>query len=571
MKIGIVGVALCSIAGVSLAGPALAEERPVEATRATAESSTIARGLIVRADPGIGPAAATRAAMRAATGASASVERVAPDTTIVAFDEDLPLAQAQALADEVAARPGIAWAEPDVLLTPAEQVFPNDPLFDDQWYLWDADAPDGGFSVRAPDVWGVTTGDDSVVIAVIDTGVAAHPDLAGTVIPGYDFVSDIPMANDGDSWDPNPADPGDWVTSTDLATGEFPSTCRTQDSSWHGTHVAGIAAAVQDNDYGISGTAPGVTVLNVRALGKCGGFLSDIAAAVRWSVGEVVLDRITGAPLPVNPTPANVINLSLGGVATCSTAMVEAVAIAEARGAVVIAAAGNESSPISEYVPANCPGVVSVVATDRAGSRASYSNYGTDADPATIAAPGGGLLTAILATDNTGLESPEQPSFGNKRGTSMATPIVSAAAGLLVSLGVDDPVEIRERLIEAVQPFPTDVGLPCDAVTCGAGILDLGSLFEAITLTGRRGEVRGRTGVIVDGLTLGLPEGTLVTPYVKFPGQTSYSAGTGVRRVTLVSGTVGEFTWQRRTGKKVYVYFVAETGERSERIIIAAR
>jgi len=572
LKVAIAGVAACALGAAVLAAPASAEEPLGDSTVAAPATGSIARGLIVQADPGVGPNAATRAALRATIGEPGDPVRITPETTVVAFDTDLPLEQAQQLAAEVSARPGIAWAEPDVLLTPAEQVFPNDPLFADQWYLWDAGAPDGGFSARSPDIWGVTTGTKDVVVAVIDTGVAAHPDLAGTVVAGYDFVSNIPMANDGDSWDPNPADPGDWVTSADLASGQFPSTCtQTSNSSWHGTHVAGITAAVQDNDYGISGAAPGLTVLNVRALGKCGGFLSDIAAAVRWSVGEVVLDRTTGQPLPLNPTPAKVINLSLGGIAECSTAMTEAIGIARSRGAIVIAAAGNDSRPIADYVPANCSGVVSVVATDRTGARASYSNYGTDADPATIAAPGGGSLTAILATDNTGREGPEQPSFGNKRGTSMATPIVSAAAGLLHTLGITAVDEVRQRLIESVQPFPTGIANACTTIECGAGVVDFGALFDAITLTGRRGMVRDRTGVIVDGATLGLPEGTLVTPYVRFPGQTEYSEGVGVRRVEIVAGVQGQFTWQRRTGKRVYVYFRAETGERSQRIIVPAR
>lgn len=560
---------IAGVAAVLLGGSlALVDSGSSSVAMAQPESGPVARGLIVRTDPGISSLITTRSAARSVVGAAASPTPVSGSTSLIEFDSDLPLEQAQRLAEELSAQPGIVWAEPDVLLTPAEAVFPNDPLFDEQWYLWDSDDTAGGFSVRAPQVWGATTGDDSVVVAVIDTGVADHPDLAGTVRPGYDFVSNIPMANDGDSWDPNPADPGDWVSSADIASGEFPSSCvSTSNSSWHGTHVAGIAAAVQDNDYGISGAAPGVTILNVRALGKCGGFLSDIAAAVRWAVGDVVLDRNTGVPLPVNPTPASVVNLSLGGTASCSTAMSEAVSIATDRGALVIAAAGNSSAPLGEYVPANCPGVLSVVATDRDGARASYSNYGTDADPASIAAPGGGTISAILATDNTGRQGPEQPDFGSKRGTSMATPLVSAAAALLYSVGLDSPDTVRSRLLESVQPFPNNVGSPCTLTECGTGIVDFGRLVDSITITGERGVVRDRPGVLVDGTTFGLPEGMILTPYYKFPGQTSYSPGTGVRTVSIVEGIRGEFTWQRRTGKKIYVYFRAENGERSNRII----
>jgi serine protease len=538
------------------APPAFGSPDPAD----SADASTIARGLIIHYEPEQEPQRGVRAATRT------------PRTKVIRFDRDVPLTQAEARAREWRGRPGIASVEPDVLLTAAEQVFPNDPLFDEQWYLWDAAAADGGYSVRAPDVWAATTGAEDVVIAVIDTGVAEHPDLAATVLPGYDFVSDIPMANDGDAWDPNPADPGDWVTAADIASGSFPSSCtRTTNSTWHGTHVAGIAGAMQDNSYGISGAAPGTTILNVRALGKCGGFLSDIAAAVRWSVGDEVIDPTTLQPIPINPRPASVVNLSLGGLAACSTSMRNAVATATARGAVVVAAAGNESRPLSEYVPANCPGVVSVVATDRNGSRASYSNFGTADSGASISAPGGSGIAGITSTDNTGPQGPQQPNFGVKTGTSMAAPIVSAGAGLLYSLGVDDPAEVTDRLLAAVQAFPESGTAPCTQIACGSGILDFGALAESISLTGERGTVRGRPGVLVDGTTIGLPEGTSVTPYVKFPGQTSYTAGTGIRQVSIVSGITGEFGWQRRTGKKIYVYFRAVSGERSPRIIIPAK
>ena len=564
------GVAVLAVGAALLSTPTAT----ASSSDGSGASGTVARAIIIGVDPEIGPLAATRAALRATDANASAPDRLTTDTTVVDLGEFVPVDEAQRIANEIAGRPGIAWAEPDIWVTPAQRVFPNDPLFDDQWYLWDANTSDGGFSVRAPDVWATTTGAQDTVVAVIDTGVAAHPDLAGTVVPGYDFVFNIPTANDGDSWDPNPADPGDWFDEVDRASGEFPSSCSLANSSWHGTHVAGIVAAMQDNDYGITGTAPGLTVLNVRALGKCGGTLSDVAAAVRWSVGDTVIDRATGQPVPINPTPAKVVNLSLGGEAACSTAMIDAIDTANKRGAVVIVAAGNEFSTIDQFVPANCPGVVRVVATDRNGARASYSNTGTDAFPATIAAPGGSNLDPILATDNTGTRGPLQPSFGNKIGTSMATPIVSAAAGMLAGLGVSAPDAIRTRLITAVQPFSTSSSQTCTAITCGAGILDLGRLVDevaSISLTGERGTVRGRPGVIVDGATVGIPEGTLVTPFVKLPGQTSYTEGIGVREVQITSGTTGEFTWQRRTGKKVYVYFRAETGEQSKRIIILPR
>jgi serine protease len=548
---------------------------PVSAQAADGgEATGYARGVIVRAQPGIGPLAASRAAARATDVTTQSTKPLDAATAVIDLGEFLPLDRVHDIADDIARRPGIAWAQPDIWIEPAQPVFPNDPLFPQQWYLWDAAAPDGGFSVRAPQLWSTTTGSATTVVAVIDTGVAEHPDLIGTVIPGYDFVSYVPSANDGNAWDPNPADPGDWFDQTDLDSGLFPASCRLSNSTWHGTHVAGIVAAVANNAFGISGAAPGLRVLNVRALGKCGGLLSDVAAAVRWSVGDTVIDPATGQPIPVNPTPAKVVNLSLGGLAACSQSMVEAITVARSRGAIVIAAAGNESAAIDQFVPANCPGVVRVIATDREGARASYSNIGTGAFPATLAAPGGSFSAAILSTDNTGTREPAQPNFGTKIGTSMAAPLVSAAAGILASNGVSSPDAIRARLVEAVQAFPTNASLTCQQITCGSGILDFSRLIDgqiSITLAGQRGTVRGRPGVIVTGTTVGLPEGAVMTPFVKFPGQTSYTQGTASPTVRLTQGSTGEFRWQRRTGKKIYVYFRAETGEQSRQIIIRPR
>ena len=490
-------------------------------------------------------------------------------TTLRAFDEFLPLSQALLRAEQVAQEPGVTWAEPDLVLGPSDITIPNDPLFDQQWSLWEGGSTDD-VSVRAPLIWGIDSGDPGVVVAVIDTGVAAHPDLAARVIAGYDFVSDIAMANDGNGWDANPADPGDWISQADINSGEFSSGCDLTASTWHGTHVAGIIAAQWNNEYGISGAAPNVTVQNVRGLGKCGGTISDIAAAIRWAAGDTVVDELTGIAVPMNPTPADVINLSLGGASACTKTMADAVSTARALGSVVIAAAGNEAAPVSSYLPANCPGALAVAATDATGAQASYSNFGVTAGQIFIAALGGGGGRGILSTDNTGLTSPAQPDFDVKAGTSMATPLVAAAAALIASSGVTGPGAIEQQLGAAVRSFPVTGGQDCTLVTCGAGLLRFDLLAAAIALDGERGTVRGRNGVLVDGTTLGLPEGELVTPYTKFPGETSYTRGVGVRRVSVVSDTRGEFTWQRRTGKKIFVYFRSASGEQSKRVIIPA-
>jgi len=401
---------------------------------------------------------------------------IAPQTRVLEFAEPVTQAQAEQAAAQLQSRADVVWAEPDVPVRIASTtpVIPGDPLFAQQWDMWDADRPVGGYSVKAPLIWGTTTGSPDVVVAVIDTGIQEHPDLDAQVLPGYDFIRDIDRANDGDARDSDPADPGDWISASDKLKPAF-SECRVLPSSWHGTHVAGTIAATQGNAEGISGVAPGVRILPVRALGKCGGYLSDVIAAMRWAAG----DSISG--VPANPTPAQVINLSLGTAspdAPCSRAQQEAISFVRSRGTVVVAAAGNDASPVSVSSPADCADVISVTATSRTGALAYYANYGQREGDITLAAPGGDarLDTRILSTFNSGLEGPEQPGYALAQGTSEAAPHVSAAAALLYTLGVTDPSAVERRLIAAVQPFPDDVANACTATRCGAGILDLSRL-----------------------------------------------------------------------------------------------
>jgi serine protease len=228
----------------------------------------------------------------------------------------------QALADQLLRDADVAWAEPDRRVRRA--LVPNDPLFATggargpaagQWYLR---APAGEIvsSINAVTAWDTTTGNASVIVAVLDTGVRRdHPDLDGKLIGGYDFVSDVKISNDRDGRDADPSDPGDWVSQADKTNdpATFDSTCDISSSSWHGTQVSGIVGAATFNGSGMAGAGYNVRVMPVRVLGKCFGFTSDIQAAVRWAAGLAV-DGVR-----TNPNPAQVINLSLGGSpGTCS-------------------------------------------------------------------------------------------------------------------------------------------------------------------------------------------------------------------------------------------------------------
>src|SRR5258707_5236026 len=213
----------------------------------------------------------------------------------------------------------------------------------------------------AVSAWGITQGSSGTVIADVDSGIRFdHPDLlragfGGRLLPGYDFVgqdlnstNSAPLgtfliANDGDGWDPDPSDPGDWIDSTDLKnTAVFPSkNCSTSNSSWHGTRVMGVLGAITNNDAGIAGMTWNPYLLPVRALGKCGGLDSDIIVGIQWAVGM----SISG--IPDNPYPADIINLSLGGSGSaCPAHYKSLITQLTSMGVLLVASAGNESGPV---------------------------------------------------------------------------------------------------------------------------------------------------------------------------------------------------------------------------------
>lgn len=365
----------------------------------------------------------------------------------------------------------VAGAAPDRRFSIAGAAAPvsaADPWFGKQWDLWDSasKARAGGYGIDAPRAWTRTSGTRDVVVAVLDTGITEHPDLEGAAIaPGYDFVSETEGIDtgDGDGWDADPADPGDACAELDAV------------SSWHGTFVTGEIVAQRDR-VGVVGAAPGVTVVPVRVLGACGGSEADSIAAIEWASGGSV------PGVPANPRPAAVISMSLGSdTGSCPEALQAAVDDAIGRGSVLVAAAGNGGSSMAGVSPANCAGVVSVVASTRSGLLASYSNRGTPAIPASIAAPGGSPANPVLGDTWAGPGEPgsgAQAALGAEEGTSMAAPRVAAAIALLRSLRPGlDPAETVRRLTATATPFPA--GSACDATRCGAGIVNAGDLVGA--------------------------------------------------------------------------------------------
>jgi serine protease len=386
----------------------------------------------------------------------------------------LTLTQARALANRLQQSGELQMVEFDLLMH-AQANTPDDPGYagpPGQWnYFVPSVAHPAGLNL--PGAWDITLGSASVDVAVIDSGSRPHIDLQPS-LPGYDFISSTAMANDGDGRDSDAADSGDYAAAGDCGIGR-PATA----SSWHGTHVTGTIAALMNNQRYGTGIAPGVRILPIRVLGRCGGYLSDLIDALHWAVG------IDVAGVPHNANPVRVINLSLGAVGVCSVSLQNAIDEVNARGAIVVAATGNDSD-VNLQQPANCNGVIAVTAHTIDGDVGDYANIGSQT---TISAPGGGCGAASVACvegqsdngaavyslGNAGTTLPAEDSASLKYGTSMAVSHVVGSVALMLSLA---PALTRDQIVtllrQTARPFPA--GSACalinNAGLCGAGLLD---------------------------------------------------------------------------------------------------
>jgi serine protease len=250
--------------------------------------------------------------------------------------------------------------------------------------------------------------------------------------------------------------------------------------------VAGLIAAAANNEGGV-GVAPGVKVQMVRALGSMGGESKDLAAAINWAAGV----KVDGVPL--NPTPAKVINMSLGTDTPqrCDAGTQAAVDAVKAMGVTMVTAAGNTGVEAFWSYPGNCFGTINVGATGFSGDRAWYSNYGLGVD---ISAPGGdsrnsigspeGTFGRIYSTSNDGRTSVGNPTYSYQEGTSMAAPILAGVIALMYSVQPTISFdEVWSILKSTVTPFASgtscSVGVGTDSQLCGAGIVNAGAAVEA--------------------------------------------------------------------------------------------
>jgi|GEM_PF-1353892 len=324
----------------------------------------------------------------------------------------------------------VVYAEPNYLFTtsyatsPPQKLIPNDPLFNQQWALNQPNDCD----IDAPEAWNVKTGDSSVVIAIVDSGVDYnHHDLAANIWhdpvhgnPGYDFVdinttlyneAGFVLCPDEDYIIPD-GDP--------------------MDVFGHGTHCAGIASAVTNNSVGVAGVSWNCKIMPVRCV-----FKIDVGSGVIYGLMEY--DDSANAIIYAADHGADVISMSWGGM-YYSQLIKDVLDYAYSNGVVLVAAAGNDNMVTKHYYPACYESVISVAAIDNADEKAYFSNYGGSVD---VAAPGVDILSTVPGNQ-----------YVLSSGTSMAGPHVAGVAGLLISKNKECPYPAQ--MVKSMIPYITD-------------------------------------------------------------------------------------------------------------------
>ncbi|QBG34278.1 S8 family peptidase [Litorilituus sediminis] len=361
--------------------------------------------------------------------------------------------------------------------------------------------------INAIDAWDLSQG-EQINITILDTGFTDHPDTRERTINGYDMISYTSLSNDADGRDSDARDPGTGIG------------CSNKNSGWHGTHVAGIAGASINNQIGAMGIAPKANLVHVRVLGQCAtGYRSDIIDGIYWAAGKKVDE------LPLNPNPAKVINLSLGGASACGSYQA-AIDYAIAQGASVVVSAGNNNLDASQQSPANCQGVITVAASDNSGDKASYSNYSPLGEAVDITAPG----SSIIAPVNTGTNGPIASGYGYKSGTSMAAPQVAGVIALMLEKQPElTPAEVKSILTETADQFAPYSQCNTEQPICGAG------LVNALAAIEKANELKGSPAIVLENaqaISISGQEGEELAYQFSAPSgadtvSISLSAGTG--------------------------------------------
>ncbi len=321
-------------------------------------------------------------------------------------------------------QPGVEYAHA-LNRVQAFDTVPDDPRFAEQW---------AHAKIASTAAWDCTTGSPRVVIAIIDTGTDyTHPDLAANIwsnpaeIPGNGIDDDgNGFVDDVRGWDFVGADCENPLPDNDPF-----------DDQGHGTHTAGIAAAVGNNGTGIAGVSWNAAILPVKGLDANGsGYDDQLALAIRYAVDM----------------GAEILSNSWGGYGD-SAVISDAVNYAISSGCIVVAAAGNDSMPTAPF-PGGIPGVVGVAATNRLDLRSNYSNFGSWVS---VAAPGDHILSTLPAANAFGIPG----GYGELSGTSMATPHVAGLAALVLAAHQDDPTPwssalVTGQVLNTADPLPAD-------------------------------------------------------------------------------------------------------------------
>ena len=441
----------------------------------------------------------------------APVRTMGDGSLVIRLSRRLPAAQLRPLIRQLAADAEVLEILPDRLYFP--QLTPTDPLYASQWNLSQASG------INMPAAWDITTGNPNLVIAILDTGMLPHNDLAARWIGGYDFVSLADRSNDGNLRDADATDPGDWVTMAESMSGPLAG-CPVTNSRWHGTAMAGIIGSTGNNGTGIAGINWQSKLLPVRVVGKCGGYESDIADGMRWAVGVAI------AGVPANTNVASVLNVSLSAAGTCSTVMQNALNDVAATNVPVVVAAGNNTLDAAGFSPGNCANTITVGAVDRNGGKPTYANFGNAVN---VSAPGGIAQIAagtpdanwILTTANQGITvaDPGTTFYATQNGTSPATAHVAGVASLMRSVNPSLSAQfVKEALRNTARTFPTNTTTAgsqadCTVSLCGNGIVDARAAVQAASTWGRAtpsisGGFRATVALRSDGTVVSWGTGT---------------------------------------------------------------
>jgi subtilisin family serine protease len=399
-----------------------------------------------------------------------------------------------ALSAELMANPAVEYAEP--VSISYTQLVPNDTLYPQQWSHKKTQAESG---------WNITTGSASVVIAVVDTGVAYnHPDLAGNIWhdpqgkPGKDFVDILTTSYTSQGYQ---LIAGEDYTGVDFDPSDY---------NGHGTHVAGIIAAAGNNGVGVSGVCPMCKIMPVRA-----GFSMNIGGT---DYGLFESDDIANAIIYAADNGARVINMSFGGPS--STLINNAVDYADSKGVLLVAAAGNDNtSQTANAYPAAHGNVLAVGATTQDDSRAFYSNYGAWVG---VSAPGGDNIYPILSTVPTTGSLSDPSGYRGLYGTSMASPYVAGLAGLILSKNPNlSNRQVAQALRQGADLFNVDI--PNSPVYLGAGRVNVYKTLEINSVSTASVTVSSPTDDFLTGASIPV-SGASTAPYQLFYGAGLYPA-----------------------------------------------